>query len=156
MKLDGRLEACAGFVTGERVCDVGTDHGRLAAALLKSGRCKTAVASDLNKAPLSAAKATLERLGVSERAELVLSDGLLNIRLGGITDIVIAGMGGELIAKILSERACELGGVNLVLQPMTKLSFLRAWLSENGFDIINEKEATARNRRYTVINARLA
>jgi dinuclear metal center YbgI/SA1388 family protein len=125
------------------------------AYLLESGRCETAVASDLNEGPLSAARATLERRGLSGRVEFFVSDGLEKLPLDGVTDIVVAGMGGETIASILSRRAPELTGVNLVLQPMTKASELRTWLSENGFAVVGEKEAAVRRHCYVVFNARL-
>ena len=121
--LDKRLRLCADMVLGRRVCDVGTDHAYLAAALLTEGRCDTAIAADINEKPLAAARATLERAGVSDRCTLILSDGLKSVPLDGVTDIVIAGMGGELIAKILSESG-GLDGKNLILQPMTRSEFL--------------------------------
>jgi tRNA (adenine22-N1)-methyltransferase len=151
--LDKRLEACADFVKGARACDIGTDHGRLAAFLLLSGKCETVIAGDLNEKPLSCAKALLERRGVSRRAEFFLADGLQGIPLDGVTDIVIAGMGGETIAGILSRRLPELCGINIVLQPMTKLAYLKFWLKDNGFIVVGEKVVTVRKHCYTVLNA---
>lgn len=150
--LDKRLRLCADMVKGKRLCDVGTDHAYLAAELLLSGRCDTAVAADINEKPLAAARATLEKAGVRNRAELVLSDGLKNVPQSGITDIVIAGMGGELIAKILSE-CTWLEGVNLVLQPMSKQGSLLRYLWENGFEILRQRAVCDGNFCYTVINA---
>ena len=77
--LDKRLSACADFVKGSRVCDIGTDHGYLTAELLLSGKCKTAVAADINEKPLASAQKTLEKHGLTDRCELILSDGLKNI-----------------------------------------------------------------------------
>jgi dinuclear metal center YbgI/SA1388 family protein len=153
VQLGKRLKACAEFVKGERVCDVGTDHGYLAAELLLSGRCCSAVASDINEKPLASAKATFEKYAVSDKADVILSDGLQNVPLDGVTDIVIAGMGGELISAILSRKISELTGIDLVLQPMTQAPFLRSWLYENGFEIINEKAVTEGKHIYTVMNA---
>ncbi len=121
--LDKRLRLCADMVVGKRVCDVGTDHAYLAAALLAEGKCDTAIASDINEKPLAAARATLEKTCVLDRCTLILSDGLKNVPMDGITDIVIAGMGGELIAKILSE-SNGINDKNLILQPMTRSEFL--------------------------------
>lgn len=150
--LDKRLTLCAGFVRGNRVCDVGTDHAYLAAELLASGKCDTAVAADINEKPLASARVTLEKAGVLDRAELILSDGLKNIPESGITDIVIAGMGGELIFKILSE--CKwLKGKNLILQPMSRSEFLIKKLCENGFEILSRRAVTDGKFCYTVINA---
>ena len=150
--LDKRLKLCADMVKGTRVCDVGTDHAYLATELLSAGKCETAVAADINEKPLASARNTLEKAGVLDRAELILSDGLKNIPERGITDIVIAGMGGELISKILSE--CSwLKGKNLILQPMSRSEFLIKQLCENGFEILNRRAVTDGKFCYTVINA---
>ncbi|MCD7731524.1 MAG: Nif3-like dinuclear metal center hexameric protein [Oscillospiraceae bacterium] len=147
-----RLALCAELVNGERVCDIGTDHGYLVAELLLSGKCKTAIAADINEKPLSSAKATLEKHGLLEKADIVLSDGLQNVSLDGVTDIVIAGMGGELISSILS-KCSRLSGINLVLQPMTRAPYLRKWLAENGFGIKTERAVCEGKHTYSVINA---
>ncbi|MDE6763031.1 MAG: class I SAM-dependent methyltransferase, partial [Oscillospiraceae bacterium] len=150
--LDKRLTLCAEFVRGKRVCDVGTDHAYLVAELLSEGKCDSAVAADINEKPLASARITLEKAGVLDMAELIRSDGLKNIPESGITDIVIAGMGGELIFKILSE--CEwLKGKNLILQPMSRSEFLIKKLCENGFEILIRRTVTDGKFCYTVINA---
>lgn len=149
--LDKRLKLCADMVKGNRVCDVGTDHAYLIAELLSSGKCDTAVAADINEGPLSAARINLEKAGVTERVDVILSDGLKNVPQEGITDIVIAGMGGELIAKILSE--CDwLAGKNLILQPMSKSDYLLRWLWENGFEILKRQAVCEGKFCYTAIN----
>lgn len=150
--LDKRLKLCADMVRGERVCDVGTDHAYLVSELLSNGKCISAVAADINEKPLAAARLTLERAGVIGKAELILSDGLKGVPESGITDIVIAGMGGELIAKILSE-CTWLDGKNLILQPMTKPERLIKWLCENGFEIISGRAAVDGKFRYIAVNA---
>lgn len=150
--LGKRLYVCAELVTGERVCDVGTDHGYLAAELLLSGKCRTAVAADINEKPLASARETLAKNNLLDRADIVLSDGLKNVSPEGITDIVIAGMGGELIASILS--CCKwLKGINLILQPMTQAPYLRRWLAENGFMLKKERAVSEGKHLYTVMNA---
>ncbi|MBQ7980627.1 MAG: Nif3-like dinuclear metal center hexameric protein [Oscillospiraceae bacterium] len=150
--LDKRLNLCAEFVKGDRICDIGTDHAYLVAELLSSGRCSTAVAADINEGPLAAARATLEKAGVLDRAEVILSDGLKSVPESGITDIVIAGMGGELISRILE--ACDwLDGKNLILQPMTQAPHLIKWLYGNGFEIVEQRAVIDGRFCYTVINA---
>lgn len=150
--LDKRLQLCAELVRGKRVCDVGTDHAYLVAELLTSGKCVSAVAADINEKPLAAARETIEKACLLDRAELILSDGLKNIPESGITDIVIAGMGGELIYKILS-KCGWLKGKNLILQPMSRSEFLIKKLCENGFEILNRRAVTDGKFCYTVINA---
>ncbi len=150
--LDKRLSVCADMVNGEKVCDIGTDHAYLVAELLKNNKCKSAIAADINEKPLESARLTLQKYGVENKAETIFSNGLENIELDGVTDIVIAGMGGELIANILSVKTDELSGINLILQPMTQAQFLRKWLCSNGFNIKTEKAVIDGRHFYTVIN----
>lgn len=146
--LDSRLSACRSLVCGDFPCDVGTDHGYLIAEL---GR---GIACDINEKPLMAAKATIERAGLSDKIQLILSDGLDNIPPEGITDVIIAGMGGELIFKIISRAEWLKSGVNLVLQPMTRVSRLRVLLCENGYSIIKETAAAEGGHFYTAMQVK--
>lgn len=150
--LTKRLVACAELVTGRGIaCDVGTDHAYLAAELLRSGRCKRVIASDIGEGPLQAARRTLEQMGLLQHAELILSDGLRQIPPEGVTDVIIAGMGGETMIHILSECAWMQADVNLILQPMTKAPLLRSWLTENGYSLMQEKIVQEGRFFYTVM-----
>lgn len=152
--LDNRLKMCAELVSGVGiVCDVGTDHALLAAELVTSGKCSKVIASDINEGPLESAAKTVEKYHISEKIDLVLSDGLQNINLNGVSDIVIAGMGGETIAKILNERSYDLEGINLILQPMTKPEILRKLLVQRGFSVTSEHGVQDGDKLYTVMTA---
>lgn len=151
--LDKRLELCAEFVSGKgAVCDVGTDHGYLAVELIKSGKCSKVIASDINEKPLECARKNVEKYGVADKVELVLSDGLENINLDGVTDVVIAGMGGETIVKIIDNYIYPTdGGIRYILQPMTKPEILRKWLYDKWFFITSEKAVEDGDKIYTVM-----
>ncbi len=155
IKLDERLSACAEFVRqGAVLADVGTDHAYLPTALLQNGRIASALACDINEKPLESAKSTVTDYGVADKVELRLCDGLCGVNENEFSDLVIAGMGGELIVKILS--VCPFiknEKYNLILQPMSKAYDLRKWLEENGFSVLDEKAAESNNKIYTVINA---
>lgn len=151
MTINGRLKACADFVTGRgTVCDVGTDHAYLPVYLILSEKCTKAIACDIHEGPLVAARRTLERSGVQDRVALLQSDGLDSVPMEDVSDVVIAGMGAELMASILS-RAARKSGVNWILQPMTHVPVLRRWLYENGFEILTEKPAQEERFIYTIM-----
>lgn len=154
--LDKRLKSCCEFVSGKGiVCDIGTDHAYLAVELIKSGKCGKVIASDVKEGPLEAARKNVEKYGVSDKVELVLSDGLENINPDGVTDIVIAGMGGETIVNILEDyfrKNCP-EDIRLILQPMSKPEMLREFLYNLGYMNISEKAVEDGNRIYTVICA---
>ncbi len=152
--LDNRLKMCAKLVSGKGImCDVGTDHALLVADLVTSGKCDRAIASDINEGPLKSAEKTVEKYGISAKVDLVLSDGLQNVCLDGVTDIVIAGMGGETIENILINRIDDLEGINLILQPMTKPEILRKSLVKCGFSITAEYGVREGDKLYTVMTA---
>ena len=146
-----RLSACAALVTkGGVVCDVGTDHAYLPAELLKNKICTRAVLTDIHAGPLEAARRTLREAGVLEQADLYQCDGLEQVSPGDITDIVIAGMGGENIIHIL-ENCPWASEKHFILQPMTKAAALRQWLAENGY-AWTEEIVTEQMRFYFVLD----
>ena len=153
--LSPRLLACASMITGDTVCDIGTDHAYLPAYLIKSGKCSRVIATDVKEGPLASARATLSRYGIAGSVTLVLSDGFEKVNPKGVTDVVIAGLGGENIRDILAAKQAAFlkKGVNLVLQPMTKPELLRRWLAENGFAETRET-AVKDIHVYTVMQAR--
>lgn len=152
-QLDNRLKLCADFVRkGAKLADIGTDHAYLPVWLCRIGRCPSAVAADINPEPLKRGQSTIIESGMSGRIETRLSDGLKEIKPDEADDIVIAGMGGELIAKILSE--CSFATDNtkhFILQPMTRSEVLIAWLCENGFKILRQDCCIVSGKCYTVL-----
>ncbi len=140
IRLDARLSAVAAQVrSGVTLYDVGTDHAYLPVYLVKQGVISRAVASDVAEGPLASAKETVAMAGLSDRIETVLSDGLQNVTLSPPCDVTIAGMGGDLMARILSDKPeVKNTDIRFILQPMTKQEHLRRYLGENGFAIETE------------------
>ena len=138
--MNKRLLAIAALIRdGKGLVDVGTDHGYLPAHLALNGYHGTLFALDIREGPLAAAKRTAAEAGLSERIRFLLCDGLRLCPPEEIDTIVIAGMGGDLIVKILDEAEwCMDARYRLILQPMTKAEVLRYWLVNNGFSIVSE------------------
>ncbi len=153
--LDKRLTTVAQWVRpGSVLADIGTDHGYLAANLVGRGVCPRAFACDIGSLPLTRARDTVVQYGLLDKISLMLSDGLSAIPPMGAQDIVIAGMGGELIVKILD--ACSWitsESIRLILQPMTKPEELRRYLYQNGYEIIGERGVCVGRHCYTVLCA---
>lgn len=153
--LNPRLLTCAGYIQpGGVVCDVGTDHALLPVYLVEQGICRHAVAADIGEGPLQAARRTISLHALEDTITAVLSDGLTGVSRQEITDVVIAGMGGETIMHILKNCPWSFSDVNLVLQPMTKADLLRKWLFQEGFDIIQETCARENRFLYAVMQVR--
>lgn len=140
LKLKPRLGMAAEMVrAGSRVADIGTDHAYLPAFLLLNSRVESAVAADLRKGPLENAEATVRSCSLEDKVSLRLSDGLASVRPDEADDIVIAGMGGILIAEILQKAPwVKDSAKRLILQPQSHDEDVRRFLFENGFDIIKE------------------
>ena len=157
MELTPRLKTAYELLgEGETVIDVGSDHGYLTAKLLFDGKYKWAVVSDINSGPLKSAMENLKSYKLDDRCDFALSDGLVSIMPpDGDYTVAICGMGGELIAKIMSESHKHIRLARFfVLQPMTKANALRYYLWNNGFEIVKECAAAEGDRIYTVMSAR--
>lgn len=152
-ELSVRLAAVAARVRqGARVADIGTDHALLPVWLLQSGKCPSAVASDIGEGPAAAARRTVTGAGLESVITVRVGDGLAPVLPDEVDDIVIAGMGGETIAEILSAAPWVAHErYRLVLQPMSKPERLRLFLAENGFSPQEESIVAEGERLYTVM-----
>ncbi|SDB21546.1 tRNA (adenine(22)-N(1))-methyltransferase [Eubacterium oxidoreducens] len=140
MKLSQRLMAVAQLVeVYGTLADVGCDHGYLPIALYEQGKIKRAIALDVNEGPLLRAREHIEEAALLDVVETRLSDGLMALSAKEVDSVVIAGMGGNLMKTILSQsldvaKSCR----EIILQPQSEIELLRAYLSEQGFEIIAE------------------
>ena len=149
-----RLNAVAKLIEDNKiVADIGTDHASLPIFLVKEGRCKKVYAADINTGPLEIAKKNIAAADLSDKIEVFLSDGLKNVPKDA-EEIAIAGMGGELISEIIDAAPfTKSKKVGLILQPMSKASFLRKYLYENGYYIVKEFAFFDAGHLYSVIRA---
>ncbi len=146
--LDNRLQTAAELCReGKTAADVGCDHAQLACWLARN-RSRLVIASDVRDGPLNAARRTVTEQGV-DNIQVVKSDGLKSIDFAD--DVIICGMGGELIAEIISGCRFLSEDTRFILQPMTKANYLRCWLCENGFELIEERAAYDDSRIYTIM-----
>ena len=149
VKLDPRLLTIAEMVRKDgKICDVGTDHALLPCFLYEQG-AGDVIASDVNDGPLKAAEATVKLYSAENYVKVMKSDGLRDVP--PCDDVIVAGMGGELIARIVTECAFINENTHFILQPMTKAEILRRELYENGFEITEERTAQSAGKTYTVM-----
>lgn len=154
-QLGGRLRLCASMVrAGCSLADIGTDHAYLPIWLAKQGLISRAVAADVRTGPLQKAKQNIERYQVENIVTARLSDGLDAILPSEAEDVVIAGMGGETMVQILT-RALWLKDANrhLILQPMTTVESLRAYLADEGFAVTKEQAVQQEGHVYSAFLA---
>lgn len=157
MKIDlsKRLLMLARMVTpGNKVADVGCDHGFLDIYLVQQGVCPRALAMDVREGPLANAREHVRESGLGDYIEIRMSDGLRACRAGEAETLVCAGMGGRLMEKILREgmdRAAEMR--ELILQPQSELPEFRAFLRKAGFRIVCEDAVCEDGKYYFAVKA---
>ena len=139
LPLSSRLLACCGFVRpGDRVADVGCDHGYLSIHLLQSGVASSIIASDINEGPLQSALHNAAKYGVGDKITFFLSDGVRNIPRD-FDCMVCAGMGADTMISILTAAPwLKDPRYRLILQCQSKRPELRRWLYESGYRIHRE------------------
>ena len=154
LNLTNRLRAASDYIrSGRKTADVGTDHGYLPAFLVLNGITDCAIAADIGIGPLDNARKTVEKYALEDNIQLILSDGLEKIP-HDTEEIIIAGMGGTLIAGILSKAEwIKRSDIHLILQPMTHSQDVREFLCNNGFYIDSEKTCEDSGKSYIVISA---
>lgn len=152
IKLTKRLQAIADMVNrGSVPVDVGTDHGYIPVYLVQNKICKTAVACDINEGPLNSCRMLVSQCGFDDKIKCVLSNGLQSVN-DEYDTVIIAGMGGELIADILS-RAESIFSKNIILNPMTHPEIARKWLFDNGFEITKDIIVADGRHHYSIFSA---
>ena len=131
-KVSERLLSIAGLVPkGSVVCDIGCDHALLPIYLIKNNIAKSAIAMDVVEGPLKGARENIKRFGLEDKIEVRLSDGFDSLRIGEANCVVIAGMGGNLMLKLLLQgksiwQECD----SIILSPHRDDILIREYMSE--------------------------
>lgn len=155
VRLSQRLRALAAMVTrGNRLADIGTDHALIPVSLLIEGKIPYAYACDIGAGPLERAAAHIRAYGLEGRTALRQADGLRGIESGEADTVLIAGMGGELMIRILKDGAALRDSVKeWIFSPHTEWEQFRHYLRENGFQLIEEHLLCEEGKDYLLLKA---
>ncbi|SEN05192.1 tRNA (adenine(22)-N(1))-methyltransferase [Lihuaxuella thermophila] len=139
-QISQRLQTIAGYIPDHmRVADIGGDHAFLLLHVAKQGRLHKGIVGEVNRGPYENARDRVKQMGFSSLIDVRLGNGLSVIKPNEVDVVVIAGMGGSLITRILDEGRDRLESVKrLVLQPNIGASRVREWLMNHRFQIIDE------------------
>lgn len=156
MLKDNRMRVIADLVRkGGTVCDVGTDHAFIPVELILSGKCKGAVITDISAPSLEKGITNVKKSGIRDKVKSFCANGTLGAELDGVTDVIIAGMGGELISSIIGQDPrLKNEALRFILQPMSRAEELRIFLAENGFETEKEIKVESEGRFYAILQVR--
>ena len=155
MELSKRLQAVADLVTAHyKLADIGTDHAYIPIYLTQQKKITEAVALDVNEGPLQRAEEHIRENGLEAEIETRLSNGFQALQPGEVQSAVIAGMGGGLVIRILTEgeevvRKLEEG----ILQPQSEIEKVRAFLLEKGYEFLEEDMVCEDGKYYPMMKA---
>ena len=152
LPISKRLLACCNFVAkGDRVADIGCDHGYLGIHLLTNCIASHMIESDVAPGPLESARRNAKKYGVESAMTFCLSDGVKDIPRDFDT-LVCAGMGGDTMVHILTDAPwLKTKQYRMILQCQSKTPMLRRYLSENGWRITEEAVLKEGRFLYTVM-----
>jgi len=154
MRLGKRLSKILSFVSFNADCcfDVGSDHGKLTYALLKEKNVKKVIASDISLPSLMKTKNLIEKSEFKTRVDYICCDGLTGYPKEQKADyVIIVGMGGNEIVKIMEKIENFSAYSNFILEPMQDAAVLREYLLKNGFEINNDELIEERGKLYSII-----
>lgn len=156
MKLTPRLQAIADSINEyEVLADIGTDHAFLPIYLILNGKISKAIATDINKGPIDIADERIRKYNLEDKIETRQGNGMTVIEPNEADAVVIAGMGGMLIADIIEQsKSVARAAKIIVMQPMLDSGKLRRYLLQSGFEIFEEELAKEDRKIYEIIWAR--
>ncbi len=155
LKISERLATVAGLIPqGADFVDIGTDHGYVPIWLLQNGRIRSAIAMDVNKGPLARAKENRDKYGFTDVMDIRLSNGFEKLKSGEGDSVLIAGMGGPLMIRIIEEGRENASSIKTwVLQPQSEIPSVRRYLHEHGFVIVEEIMLKDEGKYYMAMKA---
>lgn len=148
------LAISASVIRGETAADIGADHGLLALFLLEKDIVPRVIASEIKEGPFERLRQAVEKSPFAEHMELRLGNGLEVLQPGEVATVIIAGMGGDNIAEILSRKWSHSASYKkFIFQPMSKAEVLRRELSQQGWPILEEKLVEEQQRIYLILSS---
>ena len=152
-ELSKRLQAVADLVTvRECVADIGTDHAYIPIYLTEHKKVKKAFAMDVNEGPLIRAEEHVREAGLKEQIKMRRSNGLEKLSPGEVEAVIIAGMGGGLVMRILTEgQAVAETLQECILQPQSEIAKVREFLLQNGYQIVQEEMVLDEGKYYPMM-----
>ncbi len=148
MKLDRRMRKLLSEIPdGKNLADIGADHGYISICYALNNPNSLVVASDISSKSIAKAKLTAEKLGLCNYKTEV-GDGLCSVENYNIDCVLISGMGGEEIIKIINKsKRYPL----YILSPQKNTDKVRQFLSENNLSPKKDYKVLSENKFYDIL-----
>ena len=148
ISIDNRLKEIASLIDNcKSFADIGTDHGYLPIYLIQTNKAEYGYACDVAKMPLNSARENISKYNLDNKISTILSDGLKKVPKVDV--VIMAGMGGNLIVDILKN--AKLKYDTYILQPNINVSYVREYLTNNNYMIIDEKITFTHKKFYEIL-----
>lgn len=134
---------------GDKIIDIGCDHGLLDIYLTKNKKCHC-IASDISSKVLKNTKENIKKYNLLEQIKVICSNGLEKIDINLEDVVIISGMGTNTIMNILDSNKTAFIN-NLIIQSNNDIEILRRYIIKKGFYIFDEKIVTDNKKDYIVI-----
>ncbi len=153
-KISKRLEIISSLVSDNSVIgDIGCDHGLLDIYLYQNKKNIEIVASDINKKALENAINNIKEVGLSDKIDIRLGNGLDPYKVNEINTLIMAGMGTYKIIDILKNNLDKIKNVKqIIVQSNTKIDLLRKQIIKLNYYIDNEIMLLEKGIYYTIIS----
>ena len=152
---DNRIKSVADLVDKNIIIEIGADHGYISKCVMDNKNVKFAYLTDISSKCIEKAKNTFKQKQYHDKLSFLVGDGLEALK--GICinkkscTVVVAGMGGMEIKKILAKNS---GYENFVLQPQKNAYELRQFLNEQNYKIVVDKKVRDKNFFYDIIKVK--
>lgn len=156
IRLDERLTQIANLVDYGKVADVGCDHGKLGYYLIGTDRASEVIATDISAPSLAKASELAKENGVGDLMQTRLGDGLDVVDGGEVDSVIIAGLGGDVIANILHKAHAQ-GKTfsHFILSPNTHAERVREEIVKCSHTIVYDECMECASKRYTIIKTNI-
>lgn len=150
--LDKRLSAIFNQIGDCAVlADIGTDHGLLCLTALNSGKVQKVIATDISDKSLQKAINLLTENGFENNCEFRVGDGLSVLSSSEADVIVVSGMGGREICKMIN--SAQDFSSRFILSPQSDVKLVRQTLLSCGFEILSDFVVLSQSKFYDIIVA---
>lgn len=158
INISNRLKCVADTVDQtKKVADIGCDHAYVSIYLVENHIAEYVIAMDVRSGPLAIAKQNIEKEMMQDCIETRLSDGLQKLEVHEVNSVVIAGMGGPLMIRLLSDSKKVVDELDeMVLQPQSDVTAVRRYLVEQGYQIVKEQMLIDAEKYYCILKVSVA